>query len=155
LRPKLDVYFVNLANVVATRSTCLRRQVGCVLVDERRHVLTTGYNGSPVGLPNCCDLGRCRREASASGVGLEGACDAVHAEQNALLQCANVDVIRTCYVTTSPCTWCTRLLLNTGCTRVVYLNAYADVDAARTFWAAGGRGPFVSLSELLGKGTNP
>ena len=113
MRASLDEYFMTVAKAVATRSTCLDKQVGCVLVDRGNNIIATGYNGFPKGLGNCCDKQWCAKER-----GLE--CIAVHAEQNALLR-ANADVIKTCYCTLEPCLDCGKMLLNTSCERVVFL----------------------------------
>ena len=132
-----------LAAVTATRATCVRRAVGCVLLSARGHVLSTGYNGRAAGLPHCHDRNAhgvlvhpCEAHAARSGERLD-LCEAIHAEQNALLQCADVHAIDTCFVTTSPCLTCVKLLLNTGCRRIVFREAYPH--AASTLWEAAGR----------------
>ena len=146
MRPSADEYFMQMAYVVASRATCLRRQVGCVLVDARNHVLATGYNGVPRGAPHCNqhdpfhETGfphACASAHAASGTGLDG-CMAVHAEANALLQCRDVDAIQTAYCTTMPCVSCIKLLLNTGCQRLVYAEPYPHAEAAE-LWLASGR----------------
>ena len=165
IRPTHDEYFLAIAGVVATRATCLRRAAGCVLVDARGHVLATGYNGRPSGCPHCNELTRCvplgqsdqaipaklidtwphvcagvliDGKLVASGTNLD-ACEAIHAEQNALLQCSNIYNIETCYVTVSPCLTCVKLLLNTNCKRVVFAIPYAHDEIASRLWTAGGR----------------
>ena len=148
MRPSIDSYFLAMAQLVATRATCLRRQVGCVLVDERRHVLATGYNGVPAGLPHCNEPDTegfgpeaypwaCPGAKAASGTQLDG-CRAVHAEQNALLQCPDVHRIHACYCTTRPCLTCTKLLLNTSCQRVIFLEEYPHIEAI-SLWVQAGR----------------
>lgn len=149
MRPGKDEYFLNMTRLVASRSTCLRRAVGCVLINHRGHVLATGYNGVPAGAPHCNQPDdtltpapglsyphACAGAEEASGVGLDG-CDAIHAEQNALLQCGDVFEIETAYVTTAPCVTCTKLLLNTGCRRIVCLDDYAASGEDR--WRKAGR----------------
>lgn len=141
MRPMLDEYFIKMAILVASRSTCLRRAVGCVLVNAQGHVLSTGYNGVAAGLPHCNDEvhsyggfhtvdhpNACPGADARSGVDLD-ACEAIHAEQNALLQCRDVSKIATCYVTTFPCVTCTKLLLNTSCRRIVYVEEYTTSGA--------------------------
>lgn len=145
MRPNRDEYFLRMAELVATRSTCLRRNVGCVLVNTRGHVLATGYNGVAAGLPHCnhaspmfqfpiepsdeesLDLvtyhHSCPGANSPSGTNLDG-CEAIHAEENALLQCRDVWEIDTCYCTTSPCFQCVKKLMNTSCQRIVFLEEY-------------------------------
>ncbi len=145
-RPTKDQWAQLLALVTSMRGTCLRRQVGCVLVNARGHVLATGYNGVAAGLPHCnqhdpfCATGyphACEGAFAPSGTELDQ-CEAVHAEQNALLQCKDVYAIDTCYVTASPCVTCTKLLLNTSCRRIVFSEAYPHPEA-RTLWERAGR----------------
>lgn len=151
MRPDLDHWMIELASVVAKRSTCLRRAVGCILVDARGHVLSTGYNGVAAGMAHCneedvnysfgCMPGvvrplptgqyphACSGAKSPSGQNLDG-CQAIHAEQNALLQCRDVDMIHSCYVTTSPCLTCTKLLMNTSCSRILFTELYAQSSSS-------------------------
>ena len=145
-RPSLDEYFMSVARVVATRSTCIRRAVGCVLVDGRHHVIATGYNGVPTGWAHCNQYDEfhetgyphaCPGAFKPSGSSL-GECHAIHAEQNALLQCGDVYSINTAYCTTSPCVHCVKLLLNTACRRIVYDDEYTHTDA-RELWERDGR----------------
>lgn len=155
MRPNKDVWFIEIAVVVAKRATCLRRSVGCVLVNRHGHTLATGYNGVARGLPHCNEavVGEktwrspftgeippdvvhphaCSGASSPSGTNLD-ACQAIHAEQNALLQCRDVEEIQTCYVTTSPCVTCVKLLMNTPCRRIVFLEPYAHDQEARRLW---------------------
>jgi len=132
-RPTNNEWLMNMAKVVATRATCARRSVGCVLTDRQGRILATGYNGPPRGFPHCTLDDPCPGAHAQSGTGLE-LCQAVHAEQNALLQCRDVDRIHACYVTTSPCVHCVKLLLNTPCQLVFFAEPYAHNDAARTLW---------------------
>lgn len=130
-RPNKDEYYLQMAEVVAKRSTCARRQVGCVLVDKKGLVISTGYNGVPFNIPHCRDSkeNRCPAADAKSGTNLEG-CGAVHAEMNALIQCRDPYDIHTCYVTASPClTTCINALLNTSCKRIVYREKYAHSKA--------------------------
>src|SRR5690606_23593910 len=136
-RPSKDRYFMDIAKVVATRATCARRSVGCVLVDVRGHILATGYNGKPRGFPHCHDDLPCAGAQAASGTALS-ACEAVHAEQNALLQCPDVNRIFAAYVTVSPCVTCTKLLLNTSCARIYFAEPYAHDAEAKRLWQACG-----------------
>lgn len=152
---------MSLAVLTAQRATCLRRKVGCVLLNHRGHVLSTGYNGVASGQPHCSDTEvswtadttewltkprqirvvshphACPGAHAASGTNLDG-CEAIHAEQNALLQCRDIYMIDTAYVTASPCMTCTKLLLNTGCQRIVYLEEYPH-PAAKNLWIASGK----------------
>jgi dCMP deaminase len=137
---------MQLALLTAKRATCLRRQVGCVLLNARGHVLATGYNGVAAGQPHCNQYDHfhpigfpdaCAGAHAASGTNLDG-CQAIHAEQNALLQCRDVYAIDTVYVTASPCVTCTKLLLNTSCERIVYAETYPH-SAAQELWLGAGR----------------
>lgn len=125
---KLDDYFAEIVRLVAARSTCARRQVGAVIADEKGHVLATGYNGVPRGLPHCADGAPC--PGAADPPGDTRRCWAVHAEQNALLQCHRLDLARTLYVSCEPCFTCAKLIANTPIRRVVVLEPYADPDGA-------------------------
>lgn len=147
-RATLDLWAMSLALATAKRSTCLRRAVGCVLLDVRGRVLGTGYNGVARGLPHCNELvmskpapfslttypHACAGAHAPSGQDLDR-CEAVHAEVNACLQCTDPDAIHTCYVTVSPCVPCTKLLMNTGCSRIAYFEPYAHDAAAAALWA--------------------
>jgi len=123
-RINITTYFLRLASIVALRSTCERRQVGCVLVDKYKHIIGTGYNGVASGQPHCIES-KCPGASYPSGKGLEK-CEAIHAEQNAILQCKDVNAIVTCYVTVAPCITCTKLLMNTSCKEIVFLEEYPN-----------------------------
>lgn len=147
-RPDKDTYFLRMATLVATRSTCLRRQVGCVLANDKGHVLATGYNGVPAGQAHCnyhdpfYETGyphACVGAHAPSGTQLDS-CDAIHAEQNALLQCRDVYQIDTVYCTTAPCATCTKLLLNTTARRVVFVDTYPGSAENQVRWERS-RGP--------------
>lgn len=129
-------YFSRLAELVSLRATCARRKVGCVLVNERGHIIATGYNGVPAGHRHCID-DPCPGASFASGEGLDR-CEAIHAEQNALLQCRNVQEIAYAYTTTQPCMTCTKLLLNTSCHTIIYNEPYAHSEAEK-LWTGNGR----------------
>lgn len=119
---------MQLASLVATRSTCLRRNVGAVLVNNKR-ILATGYNGAPRGMKHCLEVGCIRDKMKiASGTRAE-LCRAVHAEQNTVIQCAIYGVSSegsTIYITHQPCTICTKMLINAGIKRIVYKEPYPD-----------------------------
>jgi dCMP deaminase len=107
------------------------------------HVIATGYNGPPRGFIHCTKEDPCGGAHLPSGTGLE-ACEAVHAEQNALLQCHVVDSIATCYVTVSPCVTCTKLLLNTGCRRIVFSEVYSSFEPSYNLWVIKGGREWIS-----------
>ncbi|MEI6102917.1 MAG: dCMP deaminase family protein [Methanothrix sp.] len=128
-RPSSDDYFMEIASVVAKRSTCLRNQVGALFVRNKR-ILTTGYNGAPSGLEHC-DIVGCAREGVASGTHHE-LCRAVHAEQNAIIQAALHGISiegATLYCTHQPCILCAKMMINARVTKVVYQLSYPDGTA--------------------------
>ncbi len=137
-RPSWDEYFMGIALKVAERSTCDRAHVGAIIVRDRR-ILTTGYNGSPSGLPHCDDVGH---------LIVDGHCvRTLHAEQNAIIQAAYHGVSvkgGTIYVTHQPCLTCAKMIINAGIKRVVYAGEYPD-NIARQFLAEAG----VSLQRML------
>ena len=127
-RPDWDDYFMDIAGLVASRSTCMRRQVGCVIVKNRR-ILSTGYNGAPNGVSHCSETG-CRRmeEDIPSGERVE-LCRGVHAEQNAIIQGARHGVVlqgATAYVTTKPCSICTKMIINAGIEEIIFDGEFPD-----------------------------
>lgn len=127
-RPTWDEYFMQLAEVVAGRSTCLRRQVGAVIVKDKQ-ILSTGYNGSPSGLTHCAQTGCLRQKLGIPSGERTEICRAVHAEQNALVQAAKHGVAISgadIYTTCQPCVLCTKLIINAGIKRVFYANTYPD-----------------------------
>ena len=133
MRPFRAERMLRVAQEIATGSTCVRRAVGCVLTDRRGKILATGHNGVASGLPHCNEGHPCLGSDAASGTRLSE-CQAVHAEANALLQCADVQAIHTCYVTVSPCVDCTKLLMNTSCEKIVFLEPYAHETEAKNLW---------------------
>lgn len=135
-RPSIDEYFLLMSQLVGTRSTCARRRVGCVLVNEYNHVIATGYNGVAAGVPHCIDK-HCPGADLPSGQGLH-LCQAIHAEQNAIMQCNDITKIAKAYITASPCIGCTRLLLGTSCKEVIFLEEYPHNDA-KDLWTSVGR----------------
>ena len=132
MRPDWDSYFTQIAQVVATRSTCDRAYVGAVLVREKR-ILATGFNGSPKGLDHCDEAGHLM---------VEGHCvRTIHAETNAIIQAALHGVSTngaTCYVTHYPCIHCTKTLINAGIKKVVYVQGYRVDENAQAFYEQAG-----------------
>lgn len=127
-RPDWDAYFLALASIASTRSTCLRRRVGAVIVLDHR-VLATGYNGAPAGCRHCADTGCLREELGVPSGERHEICRGSHAEMNAIAQAAaSGTAIRGCtvYCTHQPCSLCCKLLINAGCRRVVFMRAYPD-----------------------------
>lgn len=138
-RPSWDQYFMDITRLVATRSTCLRRQVGAILVKER-NILATGYNGVPSGISHCDVVGCLRERLKVPSGERHELCRGLHAEQNAIIQAArhgiNIDG-STLYCTTMPCIICTKMLINAGISTIVYAEGYAD-DLAREMLAETG-----------------
>lgn len=171
-----DEWGLRIAETTALRGTCLRRQVGCFLVDRRGNELAMGYNGVAAYMPHCNEVvkeaqygtpylqttyeddpdrkGRCLKvtgalisdcigfvdvhphaclgAGAASGTQLD-ACEAIHAEQNAIAKCRDTWAIYTCYVTVSPCVSCVKMLMNTSCMRIVFREPYVH-QQARDLW---------------------
>jgi dCMP deaminase len=128
-RPTWHEYFVSITKQVATRSTCLRRKVGAIIVKDKR-ILTTGYNGAPKGVENCLEAGTCLREELGVPSGeRHEICKGLHAEQNALLQAAYHGVSikdSVIYCTTQPCIMCSKMIINAGIRKIYYLEDYPD-----------------------------
>jgi len=127
-RPSWDHYFFEITRLVATRSTCIRRDVGAVIVKDKR-ILATGYNGAPSGLPHCLDVGCLREELKIPSGERQEICRGIHAEQNALIQAAKFGISvdgSMIYVTHHPCVVCAKLLINAGIREICYLEDYPD-----------------------------
>jgi dCMP deaminase len=127
-RPSWDGYFITIANMVRTRSTCLRRQVGAIIVKDKR-ILTTGYNGAPRGMKHCSEIGCIREAADVPAGERHELCRGIHAEQNAIVQAAAFGVSiqgATLYCTHFPCVLCAKMLINAGVERLVIEEAYPD-----------------------------
>ncbi len=138
-RPDWDTYFMKLCHIVAQRSTCLRRKVGALLV-ANHHILTTGYNGAPQGLPHCVEVGCLRERMGISSGERQELCRGLHAEQNAIIQAAVHGVALndvTCYSTTQPCITCAKMLINANVKRIVYEGDYPDELALQLLGEAG------------------
>jgi len=129
IRPGWDEYFLKMAFLVAERSTCLRRHVGAIIVDERQ-VLSTGYNGAARHTRDCLELGCLRDELKIPSGERHEICRGIHAEQNAIVQAARHGVNinhGTIYCTHSPCTICAKIIVNAGIERVVVNGNYPDL----------------------------
>jgi len=138
-RPDWDEYFLDIAALVARRSTCLRRNVGAVLVRERR-ILSTGYNGAPTGLRHCLDIGCLRVQLQIPSGERHELCRGLHAEQNAIIQAAlhGVSIAgATLYCTNQPCGICAKMIINAGIVHVVVRDGYSDELAAEILGEAG------------------
>lgn len=127
-RPSYDEYFMEMAHVVAKRSTCLRRSVGAILVKDK-HILSTGYNGAPKGLKHCSETGCLRENLNIPSGERHELCRGLHAEQNAIIQAAVFGVSikgSVLYCTNTPCVVCVKMLINAGVTEIIYAGEYPD-----------------------------
>lgn len=127
-RPDWDTYFLTIAMMAAMRSTCLRRQVGAVVV-RGRQIVSTGYNGSPTGTAHCLEIGCLREKLNIPSGERHEMCRGSHAEGNAIAQAARMGISTdgaTVYCTHEPCSFCTKSILNAGIVRVVYIQSYPD-----------------------------
>lgn len=128
MRPTWDEYFLEIANVAKKRSTCLRRQVGAVIVRDKR-ILSTGYNGVPTGITHCQEVGCLRDKLKIPSGERHELCRGSHAEQNAIVNAANFGIglkDSTIYINTQPCIMCTKMIINAGILRIVYEEGYPD-----------------------------
>jgi dCMP deaminase len=127
-RPTWDEYFMKITFLVAERSTCMRRMVGATIVKDKK-IVSTGYNGAPKGLKHCLEIGCLREEMGIPSGERHELCRGAHAEQNAIIQAAgsgtNMDGA-TMYCTDSPCSTCTKMIINSGIKRLVLGKKYPD-----------------------------
>ena len=127
-RPSWDEYFIKLAHEVSSRTTCMRRAVGAVIVKENR-ILATGYNGVPRGMRHCDEVGCLRDQLGVPSGQRQEICRGLHAEQNAIIQAARygIDISDSkIYITTQPCITCAKMLINAGITEIIYTDPYPD-----------------------------
>lgn len=125
MRTSWNEYFISITKTVATRSTCDRAFVGCVLVNKDNRIVSTGYNGSVSGSLHCSEAGHKMRDGHCIRT--------IHAEMNALLYCAREGISvknSTCYVTHFPCLNCTKALIQAGISKIYYLEGYRIDDYA-------------------------
>jgi len=127
-RPSWDEYFMEITRLVSERSTCLRRKVGAIIVKDKR-IISTGYNGAPKGLAHCLDVGCLRERMGVPSGERHELCRGVHAEQNAIIQAAGSGASMTgatIYCTDSPCSTCSKMIINAGIVRLVLGARYPD-----------------------------
>lgn len=127
-RISVDKYYLDIAKAVSKRSSCLKRQYGAVIV-ANQEIISTGYNGSPRGEQNCCDMGFCNRLNEVHNSGLYDKCKSVHAEQNAIISASRTGMIgSTLYlygeengkpIDAAPCPICERMIKNAGIVTVI------------------------------------
>lgn len=141
-RPSWDEYFMEMAELTAQRSTCLRRHVGAVIVKDK-HIVATGYNGAPRGLAHCDELGGCLREKLGVPSGeRHELCRALHAEQNAIIQAATLGQSiegASIYITHQPCVICAKMIINAGIDKIVVKEGYPDELSMELLEEAGKR----------------
>jgi len=138
-RPSWDQYFMDIVKLVSLRSTCMRRRVGAVLIKDKR-ILTTGYNGVPTGVNHCSESGCLRDKMNIPSGERHELCRGLHAEQNAIIQAALHGVSikgATLYCTNHPCIICSKMIINSGISTVIYKDEYKD-DLAREMLAEAG-----------------
>ncbi len=138
-RPTVDEYFTAMAELISTRSTCLRRQFGSVIV-QNNHVISTGYNGAPKDMPHCIEIGCLRDDLEIPSGQKHEICRGVHSEQNAIIQCAihgESTKDGTLYVTGYPCKICAKMIINSMIKRVVISGSYSDMEGIDLLKEAG------------------
>jgi dCMP deaminase len=146
-RPSWDDYFINIAEQVAGRSTCLRRRTGAILVKDRR-ILATGYNGTPAGLRHCEEVGCLREQRKIASGSHHELCRGIHAEQNAVIQAAKHGITiegATAYTTHQPCVLCAKILINAGVVDIAFRDPYPDPLAEEMLAEAG-----ITLRRMAG-----
>ena len=131
-RPPIDTVMMTVAEAMACRATCVRRAVGAVITTRDNRILATGYNGVPRGQTHCLDT-PCPGAHAPSGRDID-LCQAVHAEQNALVNCLDIRTAAKIYVTTMPCVSCIKLLINTGIQHIYFRDTYPDMARALELW---------------------
>lgn len=138
-RPTWEEYFFGIAKEAAKRSTCLRRQVGAVLVKDKR-ILATGYNGAPIGVRHCLDIGCLREQQGVASGHRHELCRGLHAEQNAIIQAALHGVSvkgSSLFCTHQPCSLCVKMLINAGVEELIFMEGYPDELALELLDEAG------------------
>lgn len=137
---------MSIAELVAQRATCIRRQVGAVFVRDKR-IITTGYNGAPTKIKHCLDVGCLREEQGVPSGERHELCRGLHAEQNAIIQAALYGVSlegATLYCTNQPCSICTKMLINARIANIIYKDGYADALSVAMLTEAG-----IPLQQLV------
>lgn len=156
-RKTKDVYFAEISDLVSSRSTCLRNQVGAVIVKDSQ-ILSTGYNGAPKGLPHCSEVGCLRDQLGVKSGERHELCRGLHAEQNAIIQAAYHGVSvngAKIYCTTKPCSICTKMIINAGIEEIIYIEDYDDQLATQLLKESNLSMRQVSIPRIYGiNGTN-
>jgi dCMP deaminase len=139
MRPTWDEYFMDIVELIKTRSTCLRRQVGALIVKDKR-ILTSGYNGAPVNCRHCAETGCLRDKLKVPSGERHELCRGLHAEQNAIAQAAYSGISvkdSTLYSSSQPCILCAKLIINSGIKKIVFKGEYPDEYAMDILKEAG------------------
>ena len=126
--PSWEEYFMDITFLVSKRATCRRRQVGAILIKDKR-ILSTGYNGAPMGLAHCLDIGCLREKKNIPSGERHELCRGLHAEQNAIIQAAYHGVSvkdAVLFCTNLPCIICLKMIINAGIKKIVYKDGYPD-----------------------------
>ncbi len=151
-RPTWDEYFMKITMLVAERSTCIRRKVGATIVKDKK-IVSTGYNGAPKGLEHCLEIGCLREELGIPSGERHELCRGAHAEQNAIIQAAgsgtNMDGA-TMYCTDSPCSTCTKMIINSGIRRLVLGKRYPDELGEKLIRESGIETIYLALEPVSG-----
>ncbi len=138
-RPSWEKYFMDIAFLVAKRSTCLRRSVGAVIVKNKR-ILATGYNGAPSGISHCSETGCLRERLKVPSGERHELCRGIHAEQNSIIQAAFHGVSikdATLFCTNHPCSICAKMIINAGITKIYFYDGYPDAMSEEMLKEAG------------------
>lgn len=122
MRKQLYHIMLDIAYVLAQRATCIKKQVGCVITDEKQNIISTGYNGQPRGFKHCIKEQPCQAALDPNL-----SCMAIHAEINALIRCADPDKIHNVYITYKPCQKCVLAIANTNCRYVIYPDEFSGI----------------------------
>lgn len=131
-RPSKTTTFLAIALTLSRQATCARRKVGVVMTDIHHDIIASGYNGNARGTVHCIDS-NCKGHGMSCGQGLD-VCEAIHAEQNALMKCKNVNDIVNVFCTTAPCAHCIKMLMNTGAINIYYMFDYHGIEDSKTLW---------------------
>jgi dCMP deaminase len=151
-RPTWDEYFMKITHIVAERSTCMRRMVGATIVKDKK-IVSTGYNGAPKGLEHCLEIGCLREKMGVPSGERHELCRGAHAEQNAIIQAATSGTSMegaTMYCTDSPCSTCTKMIINAGISRLVLGKKYPDELGEELIREAGIETVYLALEPVPG-----
>ena len=124
MRPSISEIMMEIAKVLAKRGTCMKKQVGCVAINKKGHIISSGYNGQPRNMRHCNSEHPC----PAWGAYDDHPCQAIHAEMNMLMRCPDIDDIETVYITEAPCDKCLLSIQNTSCKNVIYAIGILNVE---------------------------